>query len=191
MALTEVPTPCFVALDFETATRSLDSACAVALVRVECGRICHRERRLIRPPSRRFEFSWLHGISWKDVRDEPTFGEVWADLRPLFDGAAFIAAHNARFDQAVLLACLRSCGIHQRLRGQDVRSSSLLAQIDVQDLPFVCTMKLAGRMWGLKQRALPQVCRHLGLSLRHHDPLSDAEACAEIVIAAETANPAG
>jgi DNA polymerase-3 subunit epsilon len=31
---------------------------------------------------------------------------------------------------------------------------------------------------------LPDVCSYLGLPLRHHDPASDAEACAQIVIAA-------
>ena len=31
---------------------------------------------------------------------------------------------------------------------------------------------------------LPDVCRRLGIALRHHDALSDAEACARIVLAA-------
>jgi len=31
---------------------------------------------------------------------------------------------------------------------------------------------------------LPDVCRHLGLPLQHHNALSDAEACANIVLAA-------
>ena len=34
---------------------------------------------------------------------------------------------------------------------------------------------------------LPDVCAYLGLPLRHHDPLSDAEASARIVIAAHRA----
>ena len=35
-----------------------DSACALALVRVEDGRIVARDHRLIRPPRRDFEFTW-------------------------------------------------------------------------------------------------------------------------------------
>lgn len=32
---------------------------------------------------------------------------------------------------------------------------------------------------------LPDVCRRLGITLRHHDALSDAEACAKVVIASQ------
>src|SRR5205085_9653487 len=46
----------FVAIDFETADHGRDSACAVALVRVERGRIVRRETRRIRPPRSRFFF---------------------------------------------------------------------------------------------------------------------------------------
>ena len=59
----------FTAIDFETATCAPDSACAVGLVRVEAGRITRRMTRLIRPPSRAFEFTYLHGIAWRDVAD--------------------------------------------------------------------------------------------------------------------------
>lgn len=50
-------------------------------------------------------------------------------------------------------------------------------------------MKLARRTWGLRPAKLPDVCRHLGIGLRHHDALSDAEACARIVLAAGVALP--
>ena len=42
----------FVAIDFETADYGPDSACAVALVRVEGSRIVRRSYFLIRPPRR-------------------------------------------------------------------------------------------------------------------------------------------
>lgn len=77
------PPPPFVAIDFETATKSPDSACAVALVRVENDEIVHRETRLIRPPRREFIFTDLHGISWDDVATAPTFGELWPKLVPM------------------------------------------------------------------------------------------------------------
>ena len=43
---------------------------------------------------------------------------------------------------------------------------------------------LARRHLGIYPTTLPDVCRRLRIPLRHHDPLSDAEACARIVIAA-------
>ncbi|MDY0062943.1 MAG: 3'-5' exonuclease [Myxococcota bacterium] len=156
----------FVAIDFETADPEKDSACAVALVRVEQGAIVARAHRLIRPPRSDFHFTHIHGITWEQVRDEPPFGEVWPTLTPLLDGVDFLAAHNSGFDEAVLTTCCRAAGLLP------------------PPLPFVCTVQLARRTWSLYPTKLPDVCRHLGISLNHHDALSDAEACARIVIAA-------
>ncbi|MFO0761758.1 MAG: 3'-5' exonuclease [Byssovorax sp.] len=158
--------PSFVALDFETANRDRDSACAIAVVRVDEGRITRREHRLIRPPSRSFEFTYVHGITWKHVAHEPTFGEIWPSLVPVFEGASFIAAHNASFDRGVLAACCARAG-----------------QRNVE-LPYECTVKLARSTWSLYPTTLKHVADFLGLPLRHHDAASDAEACANIVLAA-------
>ena len=42
--------PTFVAIDFETADYGRDSACALALVRVEAGVIVQRAFHYVRPP---------------------------------------------------------------------------------------------------------------------------------------------
>ena len=160
------PSGTFVALDFETADRLPDSACAVALVRVEQWRIVGAQARLIRPPRQRFEFSYVHGLHWRDVCGEPTFAAVWPDLVPLLEGAHFIAAHNASFDERVLGACC------------------LRAGVAAPPHPFRCTVRMARTAWKLFPTKLPDVCRFLGLTLRHHDALSDARACAAIAIAA-------
>src|SRR5271169_1016896 len=57
-----------VAIDFETADRSADSACAIGIVSIEKGKITKKGYRLIRPPRRHFVFSYIHGISWADWR---------------------------------------------------------------------------------------------------------------------------
>lgn len=158
--------PPFVAIDFETADYQPDSACAVALVRVEGLQVVERRVRLIRPPRREFYFSYLHGITWEDVADEPPFAEVWPALLDLLKGAKFLAAHNAHFDHWVLQSCCSAAGL------------------EMPTLPFECTLMLARRMWRLKSAKLSNVCSYLGVPLRHHDPGSDAEACARIVIAA-------
>ncbi|MBN1771641.1 MAG: 3'-5' exonuclease [Deltaproteobacteria bacterium] len=162
----DAPSATFVAIDFETATKSPDSACSVALVRVENDEIVRTESHLIRPPRREFMFTCLHGISWDDVASAPTFGELWPMLAPMLDGAAFLAAHWAVFDQGVLRACCAAA----RLRPPALR--------------FECTVEWAKRVWGLRTAKLPVVCRHLGLRLEHHEAGSDAEACARIMIAA-------
>jgi DNA polymerase III subunit epsilon len=159
----------FVALDFETADRRGDSACAVALMRVEGLEIVERRVCLIRPPRRYFQFTYIHGITWDDVKFEPTFAESWPHLRDIFDGAEFVAAHNAGFDRHVLHTCCTA------------------ARLDMPPQPFLCTVQLSRRTWRLPSNNLPAVCRHLGIELNHHDAESDAEACAHIVIAAARA----
>lgn len=154
----------FVALDFETADNGRDSACAVALVRAEGGRIVGRAFSLIRPPRRQFLFTRLHGISWHHVADQPTFGEVWPRLAPLLEGASYLVAHNASFDRGVLQACCQA------------------ARLPTPSLPFRCTMALARQAWGVRPTKLPDVCAFLNLPLDHHDPRSDAEACAGIML---------
>ena len=156
----------FVAIDFETADNGPDSACAVGLVRVEALQVVRRDVILIRPPRPHILFAYLHGITWDKVAAAPVFGDAWPQVAPLLEEAAFLAAHNAPFDRRVLSAC---CGA---------------AGLPVPELPFVCTVQLARRRWGLAPNDLPSVCRRLGIGLVHHDPGSDAEACARIVIAA-------
>jgi hypothetical protein len=70
----------FVALDFETADRGRDSACAIGIVRVEHNQIVNRDYYLIRPPRQTFEFTEIHGIRWSDVAHEPTFGQLWPKI---------------------------------------------------------------------------------------------------------------
>lgn len=161
----------FVAVDFETADRRRDSACALAIVRVEGMRVVASKYSLIRPPRRDFEFTGIHGISWRDVRDQSPFALVWRSMARLLDGAEFIAAHNAAFDSSVLHACCAEAGIaHVAPR-------------------FECTVALARKRWNLYPTRLPDVCRFLRVPLKHHDALSDATACARIEIAAGRCGP--
>ena len=157
----------FAAIDFETASHARDSACAVGVVIVERGEIVRRLYELIRPPSREFAFTHIHGLTWDDVKDAPGFDEVWAGIASEIAGIRFLAAHNAPFDRGVLGACCATYGL------------------PVPAQPFVCTVRLARERWDIHPTKLPDVCRHLGIDLRHHQADSDAEACARIVVAAQ------
>ena len=157
----------FAAIDFETATLARDSACSVGVAFVrEDGRIDLR-RRLIRPPTREFRFTHIHGLGWHDVRSAPTFAAVWRDLAPLVTNVRFLAAHNAPFDRGVLRAC---CGTYG---------------LDRPDRPFVCTVGVARSVRNIRPTKLSNVCRELGMALRHHEAGSDAPARARIILAAE------
>lgn len=76
---------------------------------------------------------------------------------------------NAGFDRSVLNACCAVSGL------------------EPPSLGFTCSVRLAKQTWGLKMASLPEVCKFLGIPLDHHKALSDAEACARIVLAADAA----
>lgn len=157
----------FLAIDFETANYRRSSACAVGLVLAEDQHIVAEEAFLIRPPKNQFQFTHIHGLTWEDVRDAPTFGELWPDIVALVEKADFFAAHNAPFDRSVLRRCCEISGF------------------TIPRQAFSCTVKLARDQWGIYPTKLPDVCKELNIPLKHHDAASDARACAEIVIAAE------
>ena len=103
----------FVAIDFETANHSRTSACAVGLVHVSDGEIIAEETLLIRPPQRQFNFTHIHGITWNDVKDEPTFAELWGTIGGFISRGDFLVAHNAPFDLGFLRAAIQSAGLSE------------------------------------------------------------------------------
>ena len=159
----------FLAIDFETGDQRPDSACSVGLVMVENGVIVHEEVQLIRPPRQHIMFTHIHGLTWQHVAGAPTFGELWPKISNHFEGIDFLAAHNAPFDRGVLTACCNAHGIA------------------MPSPPFVCTVALARQTWKMYPTNLPTVCRNLGIELNHHEALSDARACAQIVMRAHAA----
>ena len=147
------------AIDFETADDAPDSACAVALVRVEMGRLWPaRPASSVRhaAPSTSPTSTVSRGTTLPRSAALPKSGTAL----PLLEGTKFVAAHNVAFDRSVLMARLRNAGL------------------PLLHMPFLCTVALARQTWNLRPTRLPDVCRHLGLSLTHHNALSDAEACA-------------
>ena len=139
------------------------------------GRIVDRIYELIRPATREFVFTDVHGLTWSDVCDAPVFDAIWPGIAARLGGVQFLAAHNAPFDRGVLNGCCAAYGL------PPVRH------------PFVCTVRVAREVWNIRPTRLPDVCARLRISLRHHHAESDAEACARIVIAAAAAgwSPAG
>jgi len=158
----------FVAIDFETANENSNSACSVGLVRVENDAITAKKVWLIRPPDPEFTFTHVHGLTWDDVKNAPPFAKLWPKIKAFLTGAEFLVAHNAEFDEGVLSACVKDAGI--------------LAP----PLPFKCTVKLSRQVLGMHRAKLSIVCQHLGIPLNHHEALSDAVACAKIVLAANS-----
>jgi len=153
-----------VALDFETADKYADSACALGLVRIEDGFIVDSLYHLIRPPRSRVYFTEIHGLSWPLLKDEPSFEELWPAFSSFMEGVDLLVAHNASFDRRVLYGCCRACGVQ------------------APSAPFACTVKGARLSLRLAHHRLNDVCEHLGIELVHHRADSDAMAAARIYL---------
>jgi len=160
----------FVAIDFETADYGSDSACAVGLVRVESGVITGEMLRLICPPRSQMMFTHIHGLKMSDVSGMPKFDKIWLEIVEFTQGITDFVAHNASFDRKVLHACCLTYGISPPSN------------------PFHCTVQIARKIFGIYPTKLSNVCQVLGIDLNHHEALSDARACAQIVIRAQQTN---
>lgn len=158
--------PTFTAIDFETANQARNSACQLGIVVVENGSVVDSRAWLIKPPSPLFTFSYIHGITYETVREEPTFAELWPAIEPYL-GGRILAAHNAYFDIGVLRAVLR----HYRLPAPSFQ--------------VIDSLTVARRIWPqLPNHRLNTVAGHLHFPFRHHDAAADARACAEILLQA-------
>lgn len=157
----------FVAIDFETATGTRDSACAVAAVAFENCEVADRYVSLIQPPGNEYDpFNIsIHGIRPSDTQSSPTFPEVWRDIEA-FTEDSLVVAHNTSFDMSVL------------------RRSSEHYGYRPGGFAFACTYRLARShipevgIWKLDALA-----DEFDIPLAHHDPLSDAEAAGELWLA--------
>ena len=156
----------FAAIDFETADYGRDSACALSIVIADGNGVKDQKTFMIRPPRKEFVFTYLHGISWSDVSGMHDFRGHWPEISKWMTNASFIAAHNAKFDKSVMNACCETWKLKKNGH------------------PYLCTVKLARDVWNIYPTKLSDVCKHLKISLKHHDAGSDALACAKIVLEA-------
>ena len=151
----------FVAIDFETANNNRDSACQMGIVVIENGIITEEKSWLIKPQPNTFlaRFTDIHGIDKYDVENSPRFKDIWAVIEPYISGRLLIA-HNMRFDESVLNACLLKYGL------------------TVPKYKTLDTLALSRICFNTANYKLPTLCDELGIELNHHDALSDARAAA-------------
>jgi DNA polymerase-3 subunit epsilon len=157
----------FVAIDFETATGSRASACAVAVAVVEDGQVKDIQRWLIQPPGNEYDGfnTSIHGIMPEMTKDSPTMAVVWPEVLEMV-GDRPLVAHYAAFDMSVLRNALTADGSGW------------------PNLTYFCTCTLAKRGWpGMLSYRLVDLADECGLTFQHHEPGADAATAAELAIA--------
>ena len=157
----------FVTIDFETAKYSQESACSVGLVKYKNGKAADTYYSLIRPPDLyiRPDFTEIHGLTVDDVKDAPTFAELWDSAIKPFIGGFPLAAHNAPFDMGVLCAVLK------------------WYELEIPSLKYFCTCSLARRTWPeLDSHSLTALAENFGIVYNAHNALDDAMTCGKLVL---------
>ncbi len=160
----------FVAIDFETAIGH--HICSVGLVEVIEGKIVDLYHTLIQPP--RNQYNWhniqVHGISEFHTRNAPTFDKVFPELQKRLQNK-LVVAHNETFDRTVLQKTMADYQLNY----------------DALFLPtrWECTYKIYKQL-GYKPAKLDACCARHHIELKHHDALSDAKACAELYLIAQS-----
>jgi DNA polymerase-3 subunit epsilon len=161
----------FVTIDFETAKYSRESACSVGLVKFADGKPAGTFYSLIRPPSLyiRPDFTEIHGLTVDDVKDAPSFADIWESAVLPIIGGLPLAAHNAPFDMGVLCAVLD------------------WYKLTVPRLRYFCTCALSRAAWPkLKSHALTALGKKFGIVYDAHNALDDALTCGRVAcLAAE------
>ena len=156
----------FVAIDFETANESRNSACSLGVCVVENNKIIEKRHWFMKPYEMRFNQMnvWIHGITEEQVRNEKNMQDLWEEIRGYIENRLVIA-HNASFDVSVLKKTLEAYNI------------------EYPNLEYVCTMNMAknaySRIENLKLNTIAEV---VGIEFKHHDALEDSVCCAKVFI---------
>ena len=160
----------FVAIDFETANRDRNSACSLGLAVVRHSKIVNSFYSLIHPPTPITpDTQKIHGISNEDVKNAPTFDQIWPHLKFFFSPDQLVAAHNAPFDLGVL------------------RATSHYYDIYLDPVLSIDTVTTSRKLYPeIRRHSLDAMTRYLQIQLpHHHRAIDDAIACAQILLIQE------
>ena len=152
----------FVAFDVETPNIDNGRMSSIGVSVLENGKIVESYYSLVDPEEHFDSFnSELTGIYEETVAGQPTFPDIWKDIRSLME-EGMIIAHNAQFDMAVMAKCLRDYDIYWKEKEK-----------------YMCTCQIGRKLLpDLSDHRLDTICDHYGIQLDHHLAESDARACA-------------
>lgn len=158
----------FAAIDVETANADVSSICQIGIVVYRNGQVVEEWETLVNPESHFDGINTsIHGISQHAVNDAPVFKDIYPDLVRLL-GSTISVSHTG-FDRS------------------SIGKAAIVNGLSDPALAWLDTAKVTRRTWpdyAWKGYGLGNVCKHLGYSFNHHDALSDAKACAFILIQA-------
>ena len=157
----------FTFFDVETPNRTNGQICQIGVIRTDGQGHEEYKRSFYVDPQTYFDpFNvQLHGVSPRHVAGAPTLADLWErELASVFAGATLVA-HNAK-------------AVDLRILAKDLARYA----IEPPEADYICTLAMARRnLRFLPSKGLASVASYYDVLLeRHHDALSDTEACAGI-----------
>jgi DNA polymerase III subunit epsilon len=149
----------FTAIDFETANPQRNSICQVGIVRIENDLVTQSISVLVQPPDNYYwdRFVDIHGISPRHTQHAPTFDKIWPQIEPFIEDQNLVAHNGFGFD----FPCLKNTMAFYNMAPANFSGH--------------CTYKIY-------KKGLAALCNQYNITLKHHDALSDAMACAKLFI---------
>ena len=161
----------FVAIDVETAGKTIASICQIGLCCVGFDGALHSFSTMVNPEGPFEPFNTdLHGIGPDTVKDAPAFPVAFAALSPLLSAHPLV--QHSRYDERAMDAACQRYGLP--------RLTSYWA--DSVKIARAAWPELKGPGGG---HGLGNLKRALGLEFHHHDAGEDAKAAAQVVLLAE------
>ena len=153
----------YLALDVETANADYSSICQIGIVLIDNFEVIEKWSTLINPETY-FDFmnTSIHGIDESQVRDSPTFDQVYPELLSLLENNLVI--HHMPFDKVALT---RACTEYN------------LAVIQCTWLDSAKVVRRTWEQFSKKGYGLSNICSHLDIVFNHHDALEDALAASK------------
>lgn len=157
----------FIAIDFETANFKRNSACSLAVTVVENNQVVDELYSLINPPGPfKPQNIAIHHITPDQVKDAPTFDQLWQVIAQFFTPDHLVIAHNLTFDKSVL------------------KQTLAYYQLPMPQFLTLDTLRTSRHFFPeLANHKLNTVCDHLNVELaHHHNALDDSLACANLLL---------
>lgn len=147
----------FYTIDLELADRILPSYCCISIIQWSDGIIKNVYSSLLYPDCDIEEYMQKrHGIKAKDLKDAPTFANVWNELFPIIKGKMIFFANGAK-EVAML---------QQRLAAD---------YLSMPNFKYGSVMSICRRTWdNISKYNMETVTSELNISSTHFNSLNDA-----------------
>lgn len=158
----------FIAIDVETANADYSSICQIGIAEFQNGIVVNKWKTLINPEDYFDPFNVsIHGISEKDVKNAPTFNQIYEELKERLNDK--IAIHHMPFDR---IAINRACDYYD---------------LEHTKPKWLDSAKIVRRTWtdfAHSGYGLSNIAKFLDLTFEHHDALEDAITAGLVVVKA-------